>query len=458
MDEIEAVLEELTALSHKLGGQAEAFGPELERSLTKFHATKEECLNKLNEYRLKISSRTERLGLLRERLTIATRELDQIGLKIKQRSGEFDFNGHTREQAKLKADLGELEEVIKALKEKMGSYSSREEAKRHKMFVLQQQLQDAQNEINQIGNQLNDLKINSTRYETRLEDLEIEIRQEMGSLKEVREVREADPVDTEDAKGKIANLKHQLDLIGGIDPQTEKEYEETKERYDFLTTQTKDFREAVDSLQKIIKELDLNIKERFDHEFSIISKKFEEYFKILFNGGSAKIIKVMEEELKEAEPAATEIAAAEGAAIEAAPVKEEQEPPELRRIKYLQKFNATGLAGIEIQATPPGKKIKSIAMLSGGERALTAIAMICAIISSNPSPFVVLDEVDASLDEANSERLAKILDELSHKTQFIVITHNRASMRKANVLYGITMGDDGISKLLSVKLDEVRVD
>jgi len=129
---------------------------------------------------------------------------------------------------------------------------------------------------------------------------------------------------------------------------------------------------------------------------------------------------------------------------------------DLKKIKFLQKHNATGLAGIEIQATPPGKKIKSVAMLSGGERALTAIALISAIISSNPSPFVVLDEVDAALDEANSERLARILDELSLKTQFIVITHNRATMRKANVLYGITMGNDGVSKLLSVKLDEVN--
>lgn len=129
---------------------------------------------------------------------------------------------------------------------------------------------------------------------------------------------------------------------------------------------------------------------------------------------------------------------------------------DLKKIKFLQKHNATGLAGIEIQATPPGKKIKSISMLSGGERALTAIALICAIINSNPSPFVVLDEVDAALDEANSERLAKILDELSHKTQFIVITHNRASMRRANILYGVTMGDDGVSKLLSIKLEEAK--
>ena len=93
-------------------------------------------------------------------------------------------------------------------------------------------------------------------------------------------------------------------------------------------------------------------------------------------------------------------------------------------------------------------------MLSGGERALTAIALICAIISANPSPFVVLDEVDAALDEANSGRLATILDDLSNKTQFITISHNRATMRKANVLYGVAMENDGVSKLLSVKLDE----
>ena len=95
-------------------------------------------------------------------------------------------------------------------------------------------------------------------------------------------------------------------------------------------------------------------------------------------------------------------------------------------------------------------------MLSGGERALTAIALICAIISCNPAPFVVLDEVDASLDEANSERLAKILDDLSHKTQFIVITHNRASMRRAQILYGVTMEESGVSKLLSIKLEEAK--
>jgi len=171
----------------------------------------------------------------------------------------------------------------------------------------------------------------------------------------------------------------------------------------------------------------------------------------LFNGGYDVIVKVRAEEVRK-----------EG--------KEEQEGQEgeegfenegilaqadkfEKRIKEREKES---YSGIEIKATPPGKKIKAINMLSGGERALTSIALICAIIHNNPSPFIVLDEVDAALDEANSERFCAILEELAKKTQFIVITHNRVTMHYANVLYGVTMGDDGISKLLSIKLADAE--
>ena len=109
--------------------------------------------------------------------------------------------------------------------------------------------------------------------------------------------------------------------------------------------------------------------------------------------------------------------------------------------------------GVEIAATPPGKKLKSIAMLSGGEKALTSIALLSAILALNPPPFVVLDEVDAALDESNSARFASIISELAHRTQFIVITHNRATMQASEILYGVTMGEDGISKILSLQLE-----
>jgi chromosome segregation protein len=310
-------------------------------------------------------------------------------------------------------------------------------------------------EINGLSNQLNDLKIQATRQETKLEDLENNIRANNLDIQKIRSERTQIEIDMARAAEEIGRLRHQLEQIGGIDPEVSTEYETTKERYDFLFGQTSDLNGAIKSLEKIIYELDVTIKAKFDVEFDIISEKFTEYFKILFNGGTARIVKVMaSDEAMEDESGVGEEAQKSLTADEKAQLNYNN----TNRLKFLKRHNATGLAGIEIEATPPGKKIKSISMLSGGERALTAIALISAIISNNPSPFVVLDEVDAALDEANSERLAKILDDLSNKTQFIVITHNRAPMRKASVLYGITMQADGISQLLSVKLDDIKMD
>ncbi len=418
---------------------------------------KESLHIKINGNFLRLSARGERTKLLEEKKR-------EISLEIKNIEDKLQASDHPAAQAEdgakqqeLVGRLKSLEEEIKNAKEKINLFSSAETAKRAQLFALQKNLQTLQRNLNDTTARLNELRISSTRFETKLEDLEIEIRNSYGDLMEIKEFAVDGPVENELAMQKIEQLKRQLDQIGGIDPEAEKEYLETKERFDFLFGQINDLNSAIGSLEKVITELDLTIKERFDKEFKIISEKFDEYFKILFNGGVAKIIKVMADEAEAEEE--KELAAQSGEELEPraeGKKTEMKKTSELTRIKFLQKHNATGLAGIEIQATPPGKKIKSIAMLSGGERALTAIALICAIISANPSPFVVLDEVDAALDEANSERLAKILDDLSHRTQFIVITHNRASMRRANILYGITMGDDSVSKLLSIKLEEAN--
>ncbi|MCK4553452.1 AAA family ATPase [Candidatus Parcubacteria bacterium] len=418
-----------------------------QQNLSKTIEKKEKLITAINETSLRISARSERVKLLTEKKLDLQNELTTIKSKLGQQGVKIS----SKEQQEVKQKINEMNKKIADIKEKINKVSSQEENKRNQLFDLQKKLQNLQNEINNINNRLSEIKINSTRFETRLEDLEIEIRQNYGSLKEIKEYKfkEGRGTNQEAALEKINQLKHQLDLIGGIDPEIAKEYQETKERYDFLSNQVNDLTKAIGSLEQIIKKLDLIIKEKFDKEFKIILTKFEEYFKILFNGGRAKIIKVMENTEDTENTEITE----KNKEINK---KEIDQNINVKKIKFLQKHNATGLAGIEIQATPPGKKIKSINMLSGGERALTAIALICAIISANPSPFVVLDEVDAALDEANSERFAKILDDLAHKTQFIVITHNRASMRKANILYGITMGNDGVSKLLSIKLEEVK--
>lgn len=440
-----------------------------QKDLMSLMREKETIVAKINESNFRVSARTERVKLIKEKEIQLAKESRSIEDKLKQSQGTINLAGNKDNQAAVKSNLSGLNKKISDLKEKMGSFNAKESQQKAKLFALQKNLQALQNEINGLNNQLNDLKINSTRHETRLEDLEIEIRNNYGNLKDITDKNQAaqgdEPLDTESAMEKINSLKRQIDQIGGLDPEIEKEYTETKERFDYLDGQTHDLNNAIGSLEKIIKELDVIIKERFDKEFKNISAKFEEYFKILFNGGQAKIVKIMADDLadkKTEEPAEAETIepAADQLRPSASEAKgqatEDRCANNLKRIKYLQKYNATGLAGIEILATPPGKKIKSIAMLSGGERALTAIGLICSIISCNPSPFVVLDEVDASLDEANSERLAKILDDLSHKTQFIVITHNRASIRRANIIYGVTMEEGGVSKLLSIKLDEVK--
>jgi chromosome segregation protein len=421
---------------------------EIEEKLKKLSQKKEAIMVKINENNLRISVRSERIKLLKEKVKELEAEINFIGEKLKRKTKKEAVAEFNRKHNILKEERRQVEEELAKIQDKIVQFNRVSEERRKKIFSLQREMQARQNELYELNRRMGEVKISSTRFETKLEDLEIEAREELGNLKKVKETAailaaKSDlSAGREEDKIKISQLKRQLELIGGIDSQIEKEYEETKERYDFLSGQVEDLTKTISSLEQIIKELDVTIKKRFDRAFRVIEENFEKYFKILFGGGTAKIIKVMDLPVEEEKNKSEQID------------KDDREAMNLKKIKFLQKHNATGLAGIEIKATPPSKKITSITMLSGGERALTAIALICAIISFNPAPFVVLDEVDAALDEANSERLARILDELSHKTQFIVITHNRASMRKAAVLYGITMGDDGVSHLLSIKLEE----
>lgn len=439
---------ELTELHEMAGGLGTSLSKQTQVSLLAFTQQKEAILEQL-----RLSSQA--LTIAEERLRLAKKTAEETGREMASVAARLKADGNDvvsdTDRSKLETALEAIESDIQGIKSTLGRFTSEQEDQRQRLFALQNEGQALQNEVNRLSNEMNAMKIEATRQETKLEDLEAEIRQNLGGLKEVRDERQAEAIERFAVQEKIASLKRQLELIGGIDPEIENEFIATKERYDFLSGQVNDLLSTGASLEKVIEELDMTIKERFDKEFKVIAQKFEEYFKILFNGGTAKILRVMadDEEMAPAEEAPK----AEGEKEEEMSTVAGQK---LKRIKFLQKYNATGLAGIEIQATPPGKKIKSIAMLSGGERALTAIALICAIISANPSPFVMLDEVDAALDEANSERLAKILDDLSHKTQFIVVTHNRASMLRAAVLYGVSMQDDGVSKLLSIKLEDAK--
>ena len=420
---------------------------------------KQSLLESLQACRLKDSTINERLKLINDKKSDLEKELTDLKEKMSKAELKFDAHSINEDKEEINKAIEKINAEIKEVVSKLDELNAAKEKEKNDLFACQKNIQSLQQEISKVVSDLNELKINATRQETKLEELENNIRSNQLDITEIScleiKINEAD---LERLQKNIAQWKSQLDQIGGIDPETEQEFAETKTRYDFLNNQTTDLNQAIKSLEQIIYELDLNIKSRFDQEFKIISEKFNDYFKILFNGGNAKISKIMIEDLEKEENKNNQNknhSAEEGLTPAEMEMKKAAEE-KMNKIKFLKKYNAVGLAGIDIQATPPGKKIQTVAMLSGGERALTAIALICAIISANPSPFVVLDEVDAALDESNSERLAKILDDLSNKTQFIVVTHNRASMRRASILYGVTMQTDGVSQILSVKLDEAE--
>ena len=184
-----------------------------------------------------------------------------------------------------------------------------------------------------------------------------------------------------------------------------------KERFDFLTEQTVDLEKAKGELEKIIDEMMGIMKKQFSEQFEIISKNFNSVFRELFGGGQAYLELADPEDIME--------------------------------------------TGVDIIAQPPGKKLQSLTLLSGGERAFTAIALLFAILKVRPTPFCILDEIEAALDDINVYRYADYLKKYSQKSQFIVVTHRRGTMEAANILYGVTMQEKGISKLLSLNIDEV---
>ena len=323
---------------------------------------------------------------------------------------------------KLEKSKKELEEKIKEsdfklnqINEEINQSNNQEQKKREKMLDAQKEIQREQSNFNEINYQINEIRINLARVETKKEILEKEIKEELKSKSDeilnLSNYEFENKIEYDQDVEIIRKLKYQLELIGGIDPEIIKEYPIVHQRHEFLNSQSNDLILGLKSLNKIIKELEDKVKNQFKNNFYQINQEFDRYFKIIFGGGNAKVS-----------------------------LQEKQEIEDV--------FSEE----IEILATPPGKKIKNIEMLSGGEKALTSLALICAIISINRPPFVVLDEVDAALDQENSYRFAKILSELRKNSQFIVITHNQETVETADILYGITMGGEGISKLVSLKL------
>jgi chromosome segregation protein len=302
---IESEKTELLKLIQKIEDEIKIIKPD---SLTgNLQERKQELFNKINDYRVKASSVKERLRFSVEKKNQLEREVSDIKIKIAKSQIKFDATSIEKEKTEISSKLEHINTEILALEEKLQIINTAKEKEKAQMFELQGKLQELQHEITSLSAELSDLRIEATRQETKLEDLENNIRNDELTLSDIKKHQVTEEtVDTARWNKRLNDCKNQLELIGGIDPETEKEYHETKERHDFLSTQTNDLNNAIKSLEKIISELDLNIKDRFDREFKVISEKFSEYFKILFNGGTAKIFKLTEEE-KPAVPEGGEI-------------------------------------------------------------------------------------------------------------------------------------------------------
>lgn len=217
-------------------------------------------------------------------------------------------------------------------------------------------------------------------------------------------------VDVESLRAHSLRLRQQIRSLGPVNEQAQTDYGESKERYDFLTSQVADLTGSEETLQEAIGELETNIRERLTTTFADVDSGFQRYFEAFFKGGKAHLGLTQPDDMAN--------------------------------------------TGIEIIAQPPGKKVNNIAMLSGGERALTSLALLMSLLEAHPSPICVLDEVDAALDETNVGRFVEAVKVLEKKTQFIIITHNPRTMEAADMIYGVSMGADNTSRVLSVKLDQ----
>src|SRR6266700_4159812 len=223
----------------------------------------------------------------------------------------------------------------------------------------------------------------------------------------------------------VESLRSRLKALGGCDPDAPMQYDETRTRYEFLSSQIADMEQAALHLHSIIEQLDAMMAKQFEVTFQAVNARFREHFTTLFHGGSARL------ELT-------------------SPRTSEEDAPSASPTSSVP-------AGVEVIVQPPGKKVQDLSLLSGGERALVSAALLFALLEINPPPFCLLDEVDAALDESNVTRFCDILRQLGQRTQFIVITHNRVTMTSAQVIYGVSMGADSVSRLISLKLEEATV-
>jgi len=346
---------------------------------------------------------------------------ERINLDIKTTNQSIENKKLQIEQIKndnfnLEESITEITQKINEIKEEVKNSGTKIEELKQTRVNKNEKLQKQEEEITQKFKIIEDLKEQIVKIDVKKTKLEEDINLIINKMWEEYELTPNNvkdykkPENVELTQKKVNNLRSDIKDLGSVNVDSIEEYKTMKERYDFMSEQRVDLENTMSKLRKIISEMTVTMKEQFKKQFEKINKNFSEVFQELFGGGNATLKLEDEENILE--------------------------------------------CGIEITVQPPGKKLQNMMLLSGGEKAFTAIALLFAILKINPAPFCVLDEIEAALDDVNVYRFAEYLKKFSKDTQFLVITHRKGTMEVADTVYGVTMEENGISKLLSMKLKQ----
>ena len=358
-----------------------------------------------------IISLKDQLEILDQSIKDKKEELNRIKNEINDIDA-LTNNTLSEEEQKVIECFYEEERLLNNLKSKLNDITSLRNNTNDELEQFEYSVKKDNSVFVAKSKELKELEIDVNRSDVKLDNLLNTLNETYNMTYEKATSLYKLEIDVKDASNKVTNLKRKINELGVVNLAAPEEYDRISERYEFLIKQRDDLANAEITLLDIIGEMDKVMEKEFTNTFEIIRKNFTDTFKELFKGGTA--------DLKLTDPS-----------------------------NVLE-------TGIEIVASPPGKKLTSISLLSGGEKTFTAISLLFAILKSRPVPFCILDEVEAALDEANVDSFGKYLNLMKEKTQFIIITHKKRTMEYVDLLYGITMQESGVSKLVSVRLEDIK--
>jgi len=410
----ERLQEELTAAEARNAGLQEDF----DRAQAELEAAKAHR----EGLRTASAGRRGRLELLDERLESHDREMSRLRTEADRGRGQVvswreEADRLVGRRSEMEAAIARAQEELQsALEERAAAEEAvleeqeRLDLHRQEIRLLEERIAGHRERRDAVRSELEELRISQAGLRQDFEHLALTFRDELKT--EPPAVPGEPRADLAELEAELARTKAALERLGPVNVLAVQEHDEQEQRFEFLTTQRADVATSVESLKRTIKEINEASSERFNTTFQEVNKHFGETFARLFRGGEAEMRLMDEEDVLE--------------------------------------------SGIEILARPPGKRLQNLMLMSGGEKALTAIALLFALFRTKPSPLCILDEVDAPLDDINTTRFVDLLEEMAQSTQMIVITHNKLTMEVASRLYGVTMEEKGVSKLVSVELEEVQ--